>query len=120
MEQSLDRIENLLRSRRGAGTVDAVEDSLPEDSHRELLEMLMRLRACLEDFATEFGLRSHVMDIRQILNAELSTAWVMLENCRPKRMKGYGVPFDKDVRQAIEGGVEELLAQVRELQKLVR
>ena len=120
IEQSLDRIEHLLRSRRRAGTVDAVDDTLSPESHHELLGKVGQLRERLADFAAQFGLQPHTMDIRQILNAELSTAWVMLENCRPKRMKGYGVPFSEDVRQAIEASVEELLAQVRELQKLVR
>lgn len=120
IEQSLDRIEHLLRSRHRAGIVDAVDDTLSEKNHHELLGKVGQLRERLGNFAAQFGLQSHAMDIRQILSAELSTAWVMLENCRPKRMKGYGVPFSEDVRQAIEAGVEGLLEQVREVQKLLR
>lgn len=59
-------------------------------------------------------------DIRQVLNAELSSAWVMLENCRPKRMKGYGVEFDPAARAALEESVEHLVAQVIALRAKIR
>ena len=37
--------------------------------------------------------------------AQLSAAWVMRENCRPKRMKGYGV-LNAHVRAALEDHIE--------------
>ena len=55
-----------------------------------------------------------------MLNAEISSAWVFLENCRPKRMKGYGVPFSPELRAHLEGRVEKLLERVLALQKYVR
>jgi hypothetical protein len=44
----------------------------------------------------------------------------MLENCRPKGMKGYGVEFDTETRAALEESVEHLVAQVNALRAKLR
>jgi hypothetical protein len=74
----------------------------------------------LQDFAERFWLQRHATDIRQVLNAELSSAWVMVENCRPERMKGYAAEFDPRVREALEEHLERLLAQIIGLRARLR
>ncbi len=112
VESGLDRVERLLSDYGQKGIVRTFEDTLSAEERAALLEKVYQLRGELHVFAQRFGLQRHPVDIQQVLNAELSSVWVMLENCRPNRMKGYGVEFDPEVRKALEESLERLLSQV--------
>ena len=99
--------------------MQAVENTLSPAERRQILEELKRLRAVLIEFSSVVELEKHSLDVRQILAAELSSLWVMLENCRPKRMKGYGVPFQPETRQLIEQQIERLLERVAALRAVL-
>jgi hypothetical protein len=98
----------------------AVENTLSAEERASFLGEIRQLREELHHFAEQCSLQRRPVDIRQVLNAELSSAWVMLENCRPKRMKGYGVEFDPTVRTSLEENVERLLARVVTLRAKLR
>jgi hypothetical protein len=115
IEDGVERSADQLRGAGQQGIVRAVESGLSEEERAELLEKLGEFRAALRRFAERFRLERRALDLRQVLNAEFSSAWVMLENCRPRRMKGYGVAFGAEEREALEESVEELLARVKEL-----
>lgn len=112
MEAALDRMERLVSEGGKEGIVAVVNNSLSREDRVFLLEKISQLRGSLKDFAERFELQTRSRDIRQILGGELSSAWVMLENCMPTRMKGYGVKFDDPVRMALEEQIEGLLTQV--------
>ncbi len=112
VENALDRMERMLSENSQDSVVRAVEDTLSPDERASFLDEVRQLREELHRLAQQYSLQRHPVDIRQVLNAELSSAWVMLENCRPKRMKGYGVEFDPAVRASLEENVERLLARV--------
>ena len=120
LEDALERIEHLLAAQRREDGSAASQDALTQEDEGKLRAGVQQLRADLRIFASEFGLQKHPPDIRQVLNAELSSAWVFLENCRPKRMKGYGVPFTPELRARLEQHVEKLLERVLTLRKHVR
>lgn len=120
VEDGLERVERLLRESGRSGIVRAVEDNLTPEERASLLEKVRGLRSELRSFAERFGLERHPVDIRQVCNAELSSAWVMLENCRPKRMKGFGVEMPPGTRAELEAGVEKLLAAVQSLRAVLR
>ena len=112
IEASLDRMERLLTPTRSSAIVRVVDNSLSSEQAALLLDAMRRLRAGLARFAAAFDLHAHRLEVRQILNAELSTAWSMLEDCRPRRLKGYGVELPAEVRRGLEQAVEELLEQL--------
>jgi hypothetical protein len=120
VEDGLERVEQLLRASGRSGIVRAVEDNLGAEERASLLEQVRRLRSELGAFAARFALGRHPVDIRQVCNAELSSAWVMIENCRPKRMKGFGVEMPPEMRAELEAGVEKLLAAVQSLRAALR
>ncbi len=120
MEDGVERCERLLRGAGQGGIVRAVGSRLSEGERAELLQKLGEFHMTLRRFAERFGLEQRPLDLRQLLNAELSSAWVMLENCRPKRMKGYGAPFGEEERKALEASVEELLVKVKDLRARMR
>jgi len=120
VDNALDRVERLVEKARREGIIKTVQNpfSLPERDR--LLAKSRELRAELREFASRFGLRRHEADLRQILNAELSSMWVMLENCRPKRLKGYGQPFSPEAWEALEESIERLTAMVSALREGLR
>jgi hypothetical protein len=115
IEDALERMEHLLAESSRRGIVRAVQDSLSSDDRASLLQNVRQFRVELREFAGHFCLRRHARDIRQICSAELSTVWVMLEDCRPTRMKGYGVEFSPSERAELEGNLEQLLVRVKTL-----
>jgi hypothetical protein len=120
VEDGLERMEHLLTEGGQDRIVRAVEGTISADERASLRESVHKLREALHLLAERFSLERRPLDIRQVLNAELSSAWVMLENCRAKRMKGYGVEFEPQARTALEESVEQLLAQVIALRGKLR
>jgi hypothetical protein len=116
LEEPIARCQRWLAGS-GEGIVRVVRASIDESERERLANELDRFRAALERFAAHFELQARPVDLAQVLNAEFSTAWVMLENCRPKRMKGYGVAFDPAAAAALNGGIDRLLEEVEALRR---
>jgi hypothetical protein len=116
LEESIARCERWLAGS-GEGIVRVVRASIDPRERQRLANEIERLRMALERFAAHFELQARPVDLAQVLNAEFSTAWVMLENCRPKRMKGYGVAFDPETAAALNSGIDQLLEEVESLRK---
>lgn len=120
IEAGLVRMERALLEAGRQGIVQAVDDTLASGERDLLIGRIRQLRAALAAFAETFALEQRPLDVRQILNAEVSTIWVMLENCRPKRMKGYGVELEEAQRRALDESVDQLVRQVNGLRSLLR
>ncbi len=118
IEESIARCERWLEASR-EGIVRVVHGSIDEKGRQRLANDLARLRAGMERVAAEFELEARPVDLAQVLNAEFSAAWVMLENCRPQRMKGYGVAFDPEEAAALNRSIDGLLWQIEALRKEV-
>lgn len=116
LEESIARCRRWLGGT-GEGIVRVVRSSIDEGERERLLRELDLFHAALHKFAAHFELEPRAVELGQLLNAEFSTAWVMLENCRPKRMKGYGVAFDPDVASRLNAEVDRLLDRVDVLRK---
>jgi len=120
VEDALDRIERLLTPDGRDDEARGVKGGLPAEQSQHLLEEVRRLRTALHEFAQKFSLERHPLELGNVLNAELSSAWVMLENCRPKQMKGYGQPFEEGAREALEESIEQLLGLVQGIRAKLR
>jgi hypothetical protein len=120
LEESIARCRRWLTGT-DEGILRVVRASLEPAERERLLREIDLFHAELHRFAAQFELEPRAINLAQLLNAEFSTAWVMLENCRPKRMKGYGVAFDPSTAAKLDGEVDELLDRVAALrQQLVR
>lgn len=116
IEDALRRIEAVLRSIDDAGA----------ESHRAFTQeqiglarekMAMthgRLQAALQSFHVTI----HRPEPQQVLAAEFATLWVILENARPERLKGYGrefTPKDKIEWTALVDSLMGDLDQIRNI-----
>ena len=127
VESALDRLELLFRSLEASSEAQTPHDALESEfavavgsgitpaqiqqAREQMASLRHRLRKALE----RFSVRPSKPEPRQILAAELATLWVVLENARPGRMKGYGKKFAPADQTAWEEMVEGLL---RDLEKI--
>jgi hypothetical protein len=111
-DEAIHRMQDLLINSGQDGVVFKIENTLSLKSRDALLSQLHALQATLGLMAKSFSLNPHPLDIRRVLDAEISTLWVLFENCRPARLKGYGKEFAPDARTTLEETVESLVGQV--------
>jgi hypothetical protein len=118
-DEAIHRMERLLTNAGQEGAVRKIENTLSAESREALLGQLHELKGMLEAMAESFSLQPHSLDIRRVLDAEISTLWVQFEDCRPARMKGYGQKFSAEASAALEETVEKLLAHVLTMRERV-
>ena len=84
-----------------------------------LRQKIASMRRELEKAMERFDLRLSKPEPQQILAAELSSLWVVLENALPKRLKGYGREWDPADKADWEMTIQGLLHTVTELRSLI-
>ena len=106
-DAALDRMEQVLRSVE-EGTEGGEVSRLSAEQAQFIRHKMATIRSHLHEGLRHFSVRLQNPEPKQMLIAELSTLWVILENARPERMKGYGVEFSsqdkaewKDLIQAL-------------------
>ena len=123
VENALQRIEQVLAgveagSGSAGGSAARGSQIMPaqvREARRRCEEIRRRLRAAVRRFA----IRPHKPDPRQTIAAELSSLWVILENARPRRMKGYGREFAPADKADWETLVQDLLTEVERVRLAV-
>jgi hypothetical protein len=119
-DESIHRMEHLLIDAGQDGVVRKIRGNLSQESRAALLAGIGSLRRMLASMAQAFSLQPHALDLRRVLDAELSALRVLFENCRPARMKGYGQEFAKEARETLEKNVETLLAEILKLREQLK
>jgi hypothetical protein len=117
VEGALDRMELVLRSLENRRGVDS--SHLTEGQIRQARDKMESLRHRVNEALERFAVRLHKPEPKQVLAAELSTLWVVLENARPERMKGYGRKFTPADRAAWENLIQELLHDLEQVRCVV-
>ena len=117
-ESALERMELVLKSlesRYGEGP------SPVQAEHIALAREKMRtIRTRLSASLNRFSIQLRKPEPRQILSAELSTLWVVLENARPERMKGYGREFSPVDKADWEELIEGLISDIEEIRRVLK
>jgi hypothetical protein len=118
-EDALNRIEIVLQSsEESPGEPVAHSARLTRSQVAGMRKRIRTLRRTLHRATEGFSIRRQRPEPRQILSAELSALWVILENARPERMKGYGIDFAPTERADWEKMIEELAREVEGLRRL--
>lgn len=118
VEKALDRIETVLRSAEPGDSFVSSGKRLTPQQAAQLRGKIETLRGRLREISERFSIRRLKPEPRQVLAAELSSLWVILENALPKRLKGYGREFDPADKADWEKLVQGLLQQVEELRRI--
>ena len=117
-ESALDRMELVLKSLKSTGGNDLLP--LKPEQIRMGREKMVTVRNRLSDSLKRFSIQLHKPEPMQVLAAELSTLWVVLENARPERMKGYGREFDPLDKADWEELIEGLISDIEEIRRVVK
>jgi hypothetical protein len=116
VESAFDRMELVFGSLEKGP--EAPTSAISLEQIRLAREKMESVRRRLRDAVERFGVRTRKPEPRQILAAELSSLWVVLENARPERMKGYGRKFSPADRAAWEDFIQYLLRAVAEIRRI--
>ena len=107
-DAALDRMELVLHSaEEGADGSEA--SRLSAEQTRFIRDKMAAIRDLLHEGLRHFSVQLQKPEPKQMLIAELSTLWVILENARPERMKGYGREFAPQDKAEWENLIQALM-----------
>lgn len=118
VDSAAARMLDLIDGQSSPRLLSVVEKSLPQAELNRFRELLLQLKTCAAEFAAQYRLGKQQRDERQVLVAETSHIWTVLENCRPAKMRGYGAIPEPDAKR-LEGDVEDMLAVVEQLRRVL-
>jgi hypothetical protein len=116
-DAALERMELVLRSMEDRPGDDA--SRFPAEKIRLLREKMAELKSRLHEGLRHFSIQLPKLEPRQVLMAELSALWVILENARPKRMKGYGVEFTPEDKAEWESLIQGVMHETELIRSTV-
>jgi hypothetical protein len=116
-EGALERMELVLK-RLETGSPDEPSDIMTAPIRRTREKMAV-IRDQLAASAKRFSIQVRKPGPRQIVAAELSRLWVVLENARPERMKGYGREFSPEDKADWDKMIEGLMSDVKEMRRTI-
>jgi hypothetical protein len=116
-ESALDRVELVLKSLESASGNEP--SRLKTEQIRLAREKMETVRKRLSESMNRFSIQVRKPGPRQVLAAELSTLWVVLENARPERMKGYGREFSPADKADWENLIEGLMSDIKEMRRIL-
>ena len=114
-EGALERMELALK-RLETGSPDEPSDIMTASIRRGREKMAV-IRTRLAESAKRFSIQVHKPGPRQLLAAELSRLWVVLENARPERMKGYGREFSPEDKVDWDKMIDGLMSDIKEIRR---
>jgi hypothetical protein len=116
LERSLDEIERLLDSPPTGITYTTEVDFDPPTIQR-IRETCRETRGQIADIAAAFELPQHRWDGRRMIVAEMSVAWIDLEDMRPPKLRRYGT-VDPDLNETLAPRLERLMELVLAMREL--
>lgn len=114
LEAAAERVDLLLRQGAVATPQLVVTDALSPEMKELVLLRLQQLREEIARTMAAWRLPPRARDLGRILNAEISSMWVNLEDLRPHRMLGRG-PIAPQAAEALEAHIGSMLALVDDL-----
>jgi len=116
-ESALERMELVLKSLESPSGNEP--SPLKAEQVRLGREKMATVRNRLAESLKRFSIQLRQPGPRQVLAAELSRLWVVLENARPERMKGYGREFSPADKADWEKLIEGLMSDIKEMRRIL-
>jgi hypothetical protein len=113
VEETLDKLENILRAKRVEKLTSRVTTSYSEEERQRLLHIISKMRKVNEEFVQLFALSQTESDEAHILGASITHLWTILVDSTAKGMKGFG-PLAPHLAREVDKHVDRLLAVLDE------
>ncbi len=117
-EAALDRMELTLRAVEEGGEATSIA-RISVEQVRTIRDRMSAIRDHLREGLEHFSIKLQKPEPQQMLVAELSTLWVILENARPARMKGYGQEFAPHDKADWENLIQALMRDTESIRRVV-
>lgn len=119
IEDTLDKLENILRSRGVQKVTSTVTTSYSDEERERLLQIIAKMRKLNEEFVQHFALSKAESDEAAILGASIAHLWTILADSSSKGMRGYG-PLPPHLARELNAYVDRLLAVLDEFYSVHR
>lgn len=117
-DAALDRMELALRSAQ-EGDASGESSGITAEQAQVIRDRMTKIQSRLRESLGHFAVQRQKPEPKQMLAAELSTLWVILENARPERMKGYGREFGPQDRAEWEKLIQALMQETEVIRRVV-
>jgi hypothetical protein len=117
-DAALDRMELILGSAE-EGSDRTESTRITTEQAQAARERMATIRSRLQKALQNFSIQLQRPEPKQMLAAELSTLWVILENARPERMKGYGREFAPQDRAEWENLLRTLMNEIDQIRAVL-
>ncbi len=117
IEDAIERIERILTKQSALLDAGLPSVRLTHAQIDQAHQHLQVMRRHVRELADRFNVQRRTPEPQQVIAAELSSLWVMLENSLPEQMKGYGREFAPDDRKDWEQHVRALLQDTERIRQ---
>lgn len=114
VEQTLDELELILRSRGAENLTSRIAVSYSEETREELLAAIAEMKKANEEMVRMFNLKKHERDEARILRASASHLWVVLSDSTSQGMRGFG-GLPPDLADEVDNHIHRLLMLLKKL-----
>jgi hypothetical protein len=118
VDKAVQRVEFVLNHAVHHRGPAGISSTLESETLEKLRPLFRRLQDTAQAFYERYGFRHRKLNLDRVLDAELSSLWEMLENCRPQRMRGYGA-MEEHTASQLEVDMSVLLDIVKQARRLL-
>lgn len=117
IEEALRDIEERIMDQDASSGLHRIKQTLDGAQKQKLSEVIHDLWVGLDDFVKQFGLDHGQVTETQVLQAQYTRIWALLEDSRPEQLKGYGeVP--EHLRAALGEAINRLSERLERLRTI--
>src|SRR5208282_3034638 len=102
------RMLDLLEDRNSPAAMKVIEGSVTESEREQIRAGLLQLQELIASFVPKYDLQPSKKNLRRILASDASQIWMVLEDSRPVRIRGYGAMLASSA-EPLEADLQELL-----------
>lgn len=118
VDAAVVRMLDLLEDRNSPAAMKTIEGSVTESEREQLGASLVQLQTLIASLVRKYDLQPSKKNLRRILAADVSQIWVVLEDSRPARIRGYGA-MPSSSAESLEADLQELLLVANRLRTLL-
>ncbi len=117
IEDAIERIERILAKQSALLEAGLPSVRLTQRQIYQAHQHLQVMRRHVRELADRFNVQRRAPEPQQVIAAELSSLWVMLEDSLPERMKGYGRELAPDDREEWGQHIRALLQDTERIRQ---
>lgn len=116
IEEHLLRFEALLQSDETVTVFRRISNPFPTKQRARILTLIEEIKKQLQEIRDAFNLPTETVDLRWSLSVTLLHLATNLEECEPKRLKGFG-ELDNETAEALTHHLRQLVQNITAIQE---